>query len=902
MFGILLLTVVTKSNQTIMVTLWERKTMENIMAKSNVVDEVLRERRMLEKGKERYERRYIGHKGNGDKRRSSHNNPHNIIKAAMSKVSKDIQQSIEKEKAKEGGRPSRWYIEIKDLDVDILAYLGLVTCFEAVTQGLSQTSCVVKIAERIEREIWSKELQDFDNTLPKNERFLKGVVEKVTKDHASEKYRKNALSAIAKKKGFKSKFKERWKAGEKIPFAEPVINAVLRTSGVFEIWEKSLPMKTHKMIGLTDEARLMLDKMDFDSMWNEPMLAPITYKPTAWEEIDTGCYKDEAVASFVPLVRAANAKQRQAIRHQLKLKKLAGDTPDYIKALNAIQDTPLSINKFMLEVVNFCWETGELVEKFPRKEYYDYPERPENYDDLDSKQKKGWRLKCKERMIKNREVDGARAVFDQDIRTARELSEYKEFYLPWNLCFRGRCYPVPFFNYHRDSHIKSLFLFSNKQKVTSDGFNWLCIHIANVGDFNKISKASLDERLQWAVENQQMIYNCGRNFIENIETWKTADKPFEFLAAAHEFANIIDDEDYECGLPIAIDGTNSGVQHYAAASLSATDGEMVNLTNTERPQDVYQKVADNALMKLQKISDKVDLDKTILSLYPNYEGKLRSQAYRDRKKTFPELAKLWLDYGVSRSTVKRNCMTYGYSSKKYGFSDQLIDDFMKPLKDKVMRGELDRHPFQDVERKAASFLAAINYQAIEEVISSVADGMEFFQATVDALTAENKAMRWETPIGFPVVQKYTHWNAKKVRIFLYDRVARVEKRSQITVRERDENKIDRKKSRSAISPNIIHSMDASHLMSTVLHCKKEGINDFFVIHDSFATTINDTSKLYSCVREAFIDMYQDWCLYSDIQEQIRQQLNNPNTNKLKDIPKKGNLNLDEIRNSAYCFS
>ena len=876
--------------------------MENIMKKSNVIDEVLRERKMLERGKDRYLKRYLGDDGQLDKRRSSHNNPHNIIKGALSKVSKDIQESIEKEKTKEGGRPSRWYSEMKDLDVDILAYLGLVTCFEAVTQSLSHTSCIVKIAERVEREIWSKELRDFDNNLPKDDRFLKGVVDKVTKEHSSEKYRKNALSAIARKKGFKSKFKERWKGKDKIPFAEPVINAVLRTSGVFEIWEKSIPKKTHKMVGLTYEARQMLDKMDFDSMWNEPMLAPITYKPIAWESIDTGCYKDDVVASFVPLVRAANSQQRQAIRHQLNLKKLAGETPDYIKALNAIQDTPLTINTFMLEVVNFCWESGELVDKFPRKEYYEYPDRPENYDELSDEEKKGWRLKCKERMIKNREVDGARAVFDQDIRTARELSEYEEFYLPWNLCFRGRCYPVPFFNYHRDSHVKSLFLFRNKQKVTSDGFNWLCIHIANVGDFDRISKASLDDRLKWAVDNQEMIYDCGRDFITNIDKWKSADKPFEFLAACHEFANIIDDEDYECGLPIAIDGSCSGVQHYSAASLSDTDGAMVNLTKTDKPQDVYQNVADRVVEKLKKIKDGIDIDQTILSLFPNYEGKLNSTAYRERKKTFPQLAELWLEYGVSRSTVKRNCMTYGYSSKKYGFSDQLFDDFMKPLKDKVMRGEIDKHPFQDVERKATSFLAAINYQTIEEVISSVAGGMKFFQSTVDALTAENKSMRWETPIGFPVVQKYTHWNAKKVRIFLYDRVAMVEKRSQITVRERDETKIDRKKSRSGISPNVIHSMDASHLMSTVLYCKKEGINDFFVIHDSFATTINDTSRLYGCVREAFIDMYKDWCMYADIQDQIRQQLNNPNTNKLKEIPKKGKLNLEDIRESAYCFS
>ena len=37
---------------------------------------------------------------------------------------------------------------------------------------------------------------------------------------------------------------------------------------------------------------------------------------------------------------------------------------------------------------------------------------------------------------------------------------------------------------------------------------------------------------------------------------------------------------------------------------------------------------------------------------------------------------------------KRNVMTYGYSSKLFGFQDQLIDDIMRPLDRAVKTGDL----------------------------------------------------------------------------------------------------------------------------------------------------------------------------------------------------------------------
>ncbi len=57
--------------------------------------------------------------------------------------------------------------------------------------------------------------------------------------------------------------------------------------------------------------------------------------------------------------------------------------------------------------------------------------------------------------------------------------------------------------------------------------------------------------------------------------------------------------------------------------------------------------------------------------------------------------------------------------------------------------------------KAAKFLAKINMESIQETISSTAAGMEFFRTIAGALAHEGKPVRWTTPTGFTVVQKYS---------------------------------------------------------------------------------------------------------------------------------------------------
>ena len=829
---------------------------------ASIVTEVQREQRMFNEGRERFLRRQ-----EKNTTPSTQNNPHKIITEALSKVSQGIQDLVDAEanRGKHKGRKSSWYEDIKDIDTDLLAYLGLNTCMDSVSIGNSRTTAITKIGHRIELESWAKGLKDYDAKLANR------IETKVTKDHSADRYRVKAARIIASKAGYK---RTPWTEERRVKAATPVMNAILEHSGVFEIWEQKKPRNTIYKIGLTYEASNRLAEMDFSSSWQEPMLAPMIIPPKPWVTFDTGCYYDEVTAAQVPLVRGASYTQEKAIRYQLEKSKEA--KPDYLEAINAIQATPLVINPLILEAVEWAWMENKVLSKFPLREAIPFEKRPADWESMDEYEQKGWRLRSREIRTKNREIDGGRALMLQDLTTAKELSQFDEFYLPWNFDFRGRVYPVPHFSYHRDDHIKAMFNLKRGKRMDADAVAWLAVHLANNGDFDKISKQSLDDRIAWVEDNHETIYKTGRDYVGMFDHWSQADKPFQYLAACHEYANWVDQGDsYVCGLPVGLDGTNSGVQHYAASNLNENDGALVNLTPADKPQDVYQAVADKVIEELESSSDLEALQ--------------------------------WLNYGVTRKTVKRNVMTYGYSSAQFGFGDQIMEDTMKPLADAVMRGHQVGHPFGDGkdQRKAACYLAACTYRAVQEVISSAAAGMDFFQAIAGALAEENKELGWKTPVGFPVIQKYNHWDVKKIKIYLHDRDVGLPKRTQISVRERGKHTVDKRKAKAAVSPNVIHSMDSAHLLMTVLTAKDNGIQDFFMIHDSFGVTPADTDIMFQAVRLSFIDIYQDWCLYDDFLYQAQQQLSIAGAEKLQanvTIPPKGNLDLTQVLDSDYCFS
>ena len=66
------------------------------------------------------------------------------------------------------------------------------------------------------------------------------------------------------------------------------------------------------------------------------------------------------------------------------------------------------------------------------------------------------------------------------------------------------------------------------------------------------------------------------------------------------------------------------------------------------------------------------------------------------------LAQMWLNYGIDRKVVKRNVMSYFYSSNEYGMAKQQREDLMQELAD-VENGDREKHPFEGESDAAAKY-------------------------------------------------------------------------------------------------------------------------------------------------------------------------------------------------------
>ena len=110
---------------------------------------------------------------------------------------------------------------------------------------------------------------------------------------------------------------------------------------------------------------------------------------------------------------------------------------------------------------------------------------------------------------------------------------------------------------------------------------------------------------------------------------------------------------------------------------------------------------------------------------------------------------------------------------------------------------------------------------------------------------------------------------------------------------------DNKAFMSGISPNYIHSNDASHMFLSIGRCQEMGINSIGAVHDSFSTHPCDVPVLIDCQKETFIEMYSD----PDYLSNMRYNLLSQSIDEFdKDIPEPGNLDLTGVLESDYFFA
>lgn len=614
------------------------------------------------------------------------------------------------------------------------------------------------------------------------------------------------------------------------------------------------------------------------------ILTPTIIPPKKWTSLDEGGYYDVSIQHTVFMRLDWNAQRTRTGRNYIR-KLSEVDLSQVMQAVNTIQETAYTINKKVLTAINYLVSTGGERAGIERLEPIEIPQ--ELTGDYTSEELKRHKEVIKELREKERARISKALRLYKTINFAKDFSQYEKIYFPCNIDFRGRIYPIPFFNFQGDDLMKSLLLYAEPVACShEEDLSTLKIQGSNLWGNDKIG---YEAQCKWIDENTDKILLTAEDYLAS-NWWEQADEPLQFLAFCYEYADCLKYMKehngsiigYTCSVPIAFDGTCSGLQHYSAMLLDPVGGNAVNLTSGhDKPEDIYQQVADGVLKLVQEdaLTGTPDEYKTIKNKFKTKEGE--PETVDVTVKGTKTLAQAWLAYGITRKVCKRPVMTLAYGSGEYGFSEQLFEDIAR-----------HSETFKGIARPASKYLAKLIAQVVKDVVVSAVSGMAFLKKLAIKMNEADIPVNWWTPLGLPVQQNYLSMEKKYIKTRLG-----ATKRVRIYYDEPTPNEeVDKNHQRNGVAPNFIHSLDSTHLMLVV---NEAGLKNYTTIHDSFGTSLGETLVLKRVLREQLYKLYTEYKPLETFKEYVEQELNK----KLPDveIPEKGNLDLSEIFLSDYVF-
>lgn len=620
-----------------------------------------------------------------------------------------------------------------------------------------------------------------------------------------------------------------------------------------------------------------------------PQFQPCVVPPKAWKGLQGGGYWARG-RKPVTLIRLGTKKAVKRYRDV--------HMPEVVKAVNIAQQSAWRINQKVLDVANAViqWKNVQIKE-FPTTERQELPVKPHDID-TNEDALKAWKKEAATIYRKDSARVSRRMAYEFAIDQANKFSGYEAIYFPYNLDWRGRVYAIPAFNPQSNDMTKGLLQAAQGEPIGEEGIQWLMIHGANTAGVDKVP---FPERKQWVLDNEELILGVAEDPLNNT-SWMQMDSPFCFLAFCFEWAGVkTNGALHVSALPIAFDGSCSGIQHFSAMLRDERGGRAVNLVPSESVQDIYKLVSDEVEAALIILSQTGTADWTEV-VTDETTGEIR-EVRRLGTKT---LAIAWLAYGMSRKVTKRSVMTLAYGSKAYGFADQVREDIVKKAIDND-EGHMFTNPGE-----ASRFMAGLIWDSVSVVVVAAVEAMNWLQKAAKLLASEVKCKKtktvlkpampvyWTTPDGFPVWQEYTIPETRRVDLMFLGDV-----RLQATVNLRDDgtNKINARKQESGISPNFVHSQDGSHLRKTVVRGSEVyHIGFFCLIHDSFGTIPSQAGKMFKAVRETMVETYENNNVLADFREQFMEQLHETQLEKMPDIPAMGTLNIQDILQSDFAFA
>lgn len=674
------------------------------------------------------------------------------------------------------------------------------------------------------------------------------------------------------------------------------LNVLLKTMpDVFELREmerQSADVRRHKpekAWTIKDEAAEYLERIVDEVVLKSPVYQPRSEQPEPWVGFTHNRAEDSRFMAKAQLVRTPHKETAAAIRHAIK----TGQMDKVILAVNNLQNVGYKLNAWIMNIAEECDHRGIKVAGVPGKIT---KVNPRSSDEAWAKMSKEERFRVSEKIRmqkkKNRIEKAQRMKFDIDMRIARRLQLVDAFWTPMNLDWRGRMYFLTLFNFQREDYVRGMFLFANGKPVGERGIYHLKLQVANTGDFGKVSKKKLEERIAWVEANLDWVRDCVSRPLYNTK-WTEADKPFAFLAAARELVNALQvGPTYVCHLPVAFDGSCNGLQHLCAMTRDP-QGQAVNLTDNEQPEDIYQAVADIARASIEK-----DKDSDVL-----FYGQCPGEPERKANATLGKLAQLALEYGVDRKLVKRNVMTFAYSSKENGMKDQHVEDTMAT---EALEGN---YPFGTTYAEwtmAGMYLAKHVMAAIKTKVTKPAEAMAFMQVLAQTLAHESKVLEWKTPMGLPWINRYHAPTTERIKLHCYSNGVSIPMDMKLS--NGFEKPVEKRDAANGVAPNFVHALDGCHLQMSVNAAVERGVIDIATVHDSFGCLPADADLFNEVIREEFLRLYTEHDVLQELLDAAMGALTPAGqamlAEKLLKHPKPtpGTLDLEQILSARYAFA
>ena len=580
--------------------------------------------------------------------------------------------------------------------------------------------------------------------------------------------------------------------------------------------------------------------------------------PDPWTNLTDGGYLSLRRKMAAPLLNVRKLRKgvRQAVADAFTAEKM----PLVFSAGNYLQSVAFGMHGPTRDAIVRVWQSGGNVMGVPPTRgpvKPAFPYSPEWVKEGATEEELAvfnrWKRSCAAFYEAMREWRGRVREVGSFVKATREADG--PYWFPTYFDSRGRWYYRGLPNPQGSDLAKAVLHFHEKKPLGISGIFWLKVHIANSYGFDKERN---EDRAAWTDANWSRIEAALDAPEDHPDVWGK-DAPWCMFAAAWELREAKRSQNpaaYCTGIPVHMDATCSGLQHFSALLRDPVGGLYVNLNDPEMvgpKQDIYSRVAKQAMLAIE--ADMASDDEALAAM-----------------------AAWCYSVGIPRSLAKKPVMTYVYGATLRGTAEHIET----VLESEVLPDKGISWPDPNRTFPVCMYLAKKLFQGIAATVPAAAEAMRWLQ-DVAKRQPEGERMTWHTPTGFWVQHDYQDYTDQRVKLNSCGVL-------HTWIREWNEGTRPHSM-QNAISPNFVHALDSSHLTMVVNAMAQDSLS-VVAIHDSFGTHPCDVDAMHVHIRKEFVRLYSRPNLLTEFLWEV---------GGIHEPPARGTLDLSAVLDSEFMF-